>query len=1054
MKRTPAAERNYKAFISYRHKPLDMQYAKKLHRRIERYIIPRDLRNNGEKKLGLVFRDQDELPISNNLDDNITWALDHSEYLIVICSPDTPESIWVQREISYFASHHDDDHILILLIDGTPEESFPRQLTEVRDEDGHLVKLREPLAANIVANSERKRNRLFQTESLRILAALMRCPYDALYRREHRYKMRRMAVASAAAVLIFAGFAGVLLERNLRIREQYRQVQIHESRTLAALSQDAFRDGNYRSAIESALDALPGRQPEREYVAAAESALSNAMYLYQSGIHMRYVQSMDQDTEIRRLVFSENGQYLSSGDSYGMIRTYSPVSGELYWETRFPYDTVELSYIHDDLLMATAGQTSIGYAPSDGKEVWRMDADVTACAGNMGLTMKNQDGILLSAVDLRTGEPIHVCSDQSRSFYQVEASAISSDGHYAAVLYSVTNPATFSRDSVELVIYDLADGGRAEVPASYFYKNIYMSFRLQFTEDQSLIVGCAGNSDLLKGTEGWNGPFLDLFAFQNEWKLQFHDILDFGDSIRNRNGVIDSSDYLDHIWTNRESLAVASKNRLIMLDRENGHLRWAKDLPGYVVAGEMYDNGTMGLVLSNGVVTMALGDDGTLSKDLLMGYFQCDYELNKAAVCGERYRVTQFAVVSAKERDRISMISFCDPESLQPFLYEGDTAGMRFRTSPSEKWLAGVTYNSSANSYHVVLVDPLKEHEPAEMVLDNVKTVAEDDLIFVTEDGKVLIGEKVLDPLHQTAAGMTADGTIPDGWREPDLLSCVDRTNAVIYTMSLIEDQPGRCSLYCWKDAQLIGTYPIPIGDDQNQTDYYDSGKCVAMSGSGYAVIRIRTMNQRKWRYSICTFMDGALSEADYLSTEEEETIALAETHPWIAVQGRDSSLRLMNVMTGEVIHEYAGKLPGPGLTKLLFAHHDEWLLAFTNGGELGIYSTENGTLLHRSSYSAEGVRFNAGARYDVSRIPEQNRVLIVCDDTAYREPFCISIHEPSFETNGFYTGFSHRLRKSGQAIILPYNDQAYLSPVFTVQDIQDMAERLLKTGIRHQEGS
>ena len=38
-----AAERRYKAFISYRHRPLDMAIAKKLHKRIERYVIPKDL---------------------------------------------------------------------------------------------------------------------------------------------------------------------------------------------------------------------------------------------------------------------------------------------------------------------------------------------------------------------------------------------------------------------------------------------------------------------------------------------------------------------------------------------------------------------------------------------------------------------------------------------------------------------------------------------------------------------------------------------------------------------------------------------------------------------------------------------------------------------------------------------------------------------------------------------------------------------------------------------------------------------------------------------------
>ena len=186
-----AGERNYRAFISYRHKPLDMETAKKLHRRIEQYTVPADVRRNGEKKLGLVFRDQDELPISNNLSENIRTALDRSEFLIVVCTPDTPGSVWVQREIAYFKEHHDEDHVLAILAAGTPETSFPAQLTEKRDGSGNVTEIIEPLAANIAAESASKRNRLFRTESLRILASLIGCPYDALYKREQRRRTRK-----------------------------------------------------------------------------------------------------------------------------------------------------------------------------------------------------------------------------------------------------------------------------------------------------------------------------------------------------------------------------------------------------------------------------------------------------------------------------------------------------------------------------------------------------------------------------------------------------------------------------------------------------------------------------------------------------------------------------------------------------------------------------------------------------------------------------------------------------------------------------------------------
>ena len=146
-------ERKYIAFISYRHLPLHMEVATAIHRRIEHYIIPKGLRKNGQKKLGYVFRDQDELPLVGTLSDNIQYALDNSEYLIVVCTPETSESLWCLQEIDYFLQHHDRDHVLAILADGSPAEAFPKELVEVRDENGEVISRAEPLAANIAAEN-------------------------------------------------------------------------------------------------------------------------------------------------------------------------------------------------------------------------------------------------------------------------------------------------------------------------------------------------------------------------------------------------------------------------------------------------------------------------------------------------------------------------------------------------------------------------------------------------------------------------------------------------------------------------------------------------------------------------------------------------------------------------------------------------------------------------------------------------------------------------------------------------------------------------------------
>ena len=213
--------RNYIAFISYRHCPLDSLVAKKLHRMIERFTIPTELRqNSNQSSLGYVFRDQDELPVSSDLSANIREALDNSAYLIVVCSPETRKSIWVEREIKYFLEHHDRNHILAVLVDGRPEESFPNALVNVYDINGEIIDTTEPLAANIVGIGKKRTLKNLRSESLRIIAALIGCSYDSLYQREKRYRSKRFAVIMFIFSLVVLSFLSIVLAKNNEIAKQ------------------------------------------------------------------------------------------------------------------------------------------------------------------------------------------------------------------------------------------------------------------------------------------------------------------------------------------------------------------------------------------------------------------------------------------------------------------------------------------------------------------------------------------------------------------------------------------------------------------------------------------------------------------------------------------------------------------------------------------------------------------------------------------------------------------------------------------------------------------
>lgn len=363
-------ERSYIAFISYRHKPLDTAVATRLHRMIERYRVPKEYRKDANPHMGIVFRDRDELPLSNDLTAELCRALDHSEYLIVVCTPDTPASPWVEREIEYFLQKHDRRHVLAVLAAGLPEQSFPPRLTEVYGEDGvTVVQHVEPLAANISAQANeqnpltrrmpQKAEALWRlrSEFLRLAAALLGCPYDALRQRQKLYKQRQFLALATAAAALSVGFSATLAAKNAVITAQnqeitekneqisqkneeisarMREAQSNESYALSLLSGQLLQQGDRIGALETALNALPSAGEDRPYRLEAEKALGDALYLYRQDT-MLPVCRVEQNTEIDRIKLSEDGSRLFLLDGRNILHCYSTSSGKQLWEREKPF---------------------------------------------------------------------------------------------------------------------------------------------------------------------------------------------------------------------------------------------------------------------------------------------------------------------------------------------------------------------------------------------------------------------------------------------------------------------------------------------------------------------------------------------------------------------------------------------------------------------------------------------------------------------------------------------------------------------------------------------
>lgn len=233
----------YDAFISYRHTEPDKFVAENLHKQLEAFHFPKGLakKREGQKnKIERVFRDKDELPLTSNLEDPILQALSSSEWLIVICSPRLRESMWCKKEIETFVSLRGREHVLAVLIEGEPSDSFPDELLykleDVKQPDGSVKQVKipvEPLAADVRGKTRKDMLKAMKTEIMRILAAMFQVDYDDLRQRHRERRMRRIVGASllvGAACLLFGVYSTVTA---LQIKEQKDQIEAQSEQILA-----------------------------------------------------------------------------------------------------------------------------------------------------------------------------------------------------------------------------------------------------------------------------------------------------------------------------------------------------------------------------------------------------------------------------------------------------------------------------------------------------------------------------------------------------------------------------------------------------------------------------------------------------------------------------------------------------------------------------------------------------------------------------------------------------------------------------------------------------
>ena len=303
-------DKKFFAFISYQRQ--DEKYAEWLRKKLEHYRLPSSLRKKDAslpKEIRPIFRDALELT-GGFLAQEIEQALEQSKFLIVVCSPRSARSPWVNKEVEYFIQSGRTQYIIPYIIDGEPfaqdesNECFPPALRDLTADN-------ELLGINM---NELGRD----AAAIKGVARMVGLRFDVLWQRYEREQRRNRWLVVGGALL----FAVVSLAIGGYIyRNNWKMLEI-QSRFVAEKAISLTDADESQTARLLCLDILPLdlNNPDRPYTLEAEAALRYACE-HNSGTlrgHTDYVNSAN---------FSPDGRYIVSASNDETIRIWDTQTG-------------------------------------------------------------------------------------------------------------------------------------------------------------------------------------------------------------------------------------------------------------------------------------------------------------------------------------------------------------------------------------------------------------------------------------------------------------------------------------------------------------------------------------------------------------------------------------------------------------------------------------------------------------------------------------------------------------------------------------------------------
>lgn len=202
-------EANYKYFAFISFQSADAKDAVRLQHAIENYRLPAVLckESNVPRRIKPLYCYINDMHAGEELMQELKSRMEQSRYLIVVCSPRSVKSTYINSGIDYFISLGRRDSIIPVIVDGVPysgdpeTECFPEALK--RHFPKHIDPLQDHSILGInIREAGVSRRRSYDRAMLMVVARMLQLDFDGLLLRDKQRRRKRTVFASLLALLI------------------------------------------------------------------------------------------------------------------------------------------------------------------------------------------------------------------------------------------------------------------------------------------------------------------------------------------------------------------------------------------------------------------------------------------------------------------------------------------------------------------------------------------------------------------------------------------------------------------------------------------------------------------------------------------------------------------------------------------------------------------------------------------------------------------------------------------------------------------------------------